>query len=114
MKKGINVIENLPSNKANLLARGNGANKTLIISLISIGIIAVLYLLLFYKPGFVGKAYTSTVNTAGIEQIAPVSPYTPFSITIKANIGSSQTVALDFVLILPSGVTCDMVKWGVL
>jgi hypothetical protein len=79
------------------------ARKPLIIAVISIVTVLVLFLLVIFAPTFVGKAYF-VPGDAGVEQISPVNAGEPFTVTVKANIGTkgTETVAVGFILEFPS------------
>ncbi len=92
------------------------ANKQLIIAVITISAIIVLGALLLFSDQIAGKAfYAGVENTAGIiEPSVPIMENTQFSLKVKAKIPADKnTVAIDFKLNLPEGVTCSMVEVGV-
>lgn len=86
--------------------------KPLIIAAISLGAILVLLLLLIFGSGmFAGKAiYTGNTDTIGIMGTTSVESGKSTSLTIAANIGTKETIALSYQLKLPTGITCSNVK----
>lgn len=85
------------------------ANKQLIIAVITISAIIVLGALLLFSDQIAGKAFfvPDAKFTAGIVNPEKVLENTPFSLLIKTNIDLKKTVAIDFKLNLPEGITCD-------
>src|SRR3989344_3550127 len=90
------------------------ANKQLIIAVITISAIIVLGALLLLDK-IAGKAFfvPEAKFTAGIVDPGKILENAPFSLLVKTNIETKSTVAIDFKLDLPEGVTCDMVEVGV-
>src|SRR3989339_197256 len=85
--------------------------KPFIIALISFGAIIILVLLLFLSSQFVGKAiwYDDSSLSFGIEQpSSKIYENKPFTLTVKANLGTASTVALAFNLSL-GGLNCQAV-----
>jgi hypothetical protein len=73
--------------------------KPLIIGAITIVSILLLSLLIYFSPQFVGQAYyTGIEDTAGIEQPGPILSNQPFTLEVKANLGTDETVAVGFEL----------------
>ncbi|HLD72889.1 MAG TPA: hypothetical protein VJA23_04850 [Candidatus Nanoarchaeia archaeon] len=85
------------------------ANKQLIIAVITISAIIVLGALLLFSDKIAGKAFfvPEAKFTAGIVDPGKILENTPFSLIIKTNIETKNTVAIDFKLNLPEGLTCD-------
>lgn len=74
---------------------------------ISITMIILLFLLITHFPqkDVVGKAYTSVVNTGGVEDTTAVEN-TSFGVIVRANIGMAETVGVSFTMALPLEITC--------
>ncbi len=90
------------------VATAGEASKPLIIGIIAIVAVIALSLLLLFSDQLVGKAFfTGEMNSAGAELI-PTTVYEnqPFSLKIKANIGSKETNLVTFTLSLPTGTSC--------
>ena len=83
------------------------ANKQLIIAVITISAIIVLGALLLFSDKIAGKAFfvPEAKFTAGIVDPGKILENAPFSLLVKTNIETKSTVAIDFKLDLPEGVT---------
>ncbi len=95
--------------EAHPTANQGEANKQLIIAVITISAIIVLGALLLFSDKIAGKAFfvPEAKFTAGIVNPGKVLENTPLSLLIKTNIDTKSTVAIDFKLNLPEGLTCD-------
>ena len=112
-KNSIRRNKKLPPHtfEAHPAANAGEVKKPFIVAIIVVVSIVVLsLLLLFSEQIFVGQAYTGLVNTGGVEDTA-VTENIPFSVTVRANIGTSQSVATAFALAFPGniGLTCNSV-----
>ncbi|MBT5740259.1 hypothetical protein HOI26_04100, partial [Candidatus Woesearchaeota archaeon] len=84
-------------------------NRPLLVAIISVLIAVALVVILFVaEPASVGKAYTGVEGAAGLVAIAGDNFVvdSPFTLTVRANIGAAETVAIGFNLTLPEGVSC--------
>ena len=98
--------------EAHPLAHRGEANKQLIIALITIFAIVVLVVFLFLGKMFVGKAiYIGEVNSLwlGLESDSSVIENNEFTMKVMSNIGTEKTVAVQFDVTFPSGITCDQI-----
>jgi hypothetical protein len=83
------------------------ANKTSLIAAISILTLVVLFLFLMSTDRLAGKAFfTSADGTLGIADPGTIEPSTAFTLTVQANIGTKETIAVGFDLTYPAELTC--------
>jgi len=78
--------------------------KFLVITAISLFAIISLSLLYFFTSKFVGQAfYPGDIGTAGFVNPGKIQENQPFTLTLKANIGTrgTKTLALSFALVIP-------------
>ncbi|GEM_PF-5888527 len=109
------VYKALPphTNQPHPIAQSGEMSKPFLIVLITILLMIVLVAFLLYKGGVVGRAFfTGETNTAGFaEPASPITENTAFPLVVRANIGTSQTVGVEFELPLQgSGLQCSSVE----
>ncbi len=94
------------SNEAHPIAQAGEISKPFLIAIIAVVLIIVAALFLFFSQDLVGKAFeTGKLNTAGIPTLSTQKQ--SFSIPVKANIGTAETIGVKFALELPKDVTCS-------
>lgn len=80
-----------------------------VLAIVSVLAVIVLVILLIYVQKVpAGKAfYVSEVGTAGIQESAgPIYENNPFTLLVRAHLGSRQATSVSFELALPEGVSC--------
>src|SRR3989344_4584734 len=113
IKKGKHSVlryKSLPphTNEAVPVTHLGEVSKPFIIVAITIAAIVLLAVFLMFKDQIVGKAFfvAGVVDTAGIANPGSVLENTPFSLLVRANIGTKETTGIEFEFPLPTGLRC--------